>query len=574
MKQKTRKMSIKVKILLPTMILVFAVCIGLGSLAYMSSKNGMTSMGVEEAEMAAKVAVSVTDSTLVEGLQPGCESTEEYQKVLESLREIQEDLGIEYLYTLYTDGSKVYYGVDADKTDIQSKVGDEFEESYEELESVFNGENYVQDYIDHTEDGYLISAYMPVKNSAGKVVAVIGSDYDASSVVKKVNGIAVQILISAIICELIVVIVLNIIASRITKGLRVVNKKIYDLVHSKGDLTQKIDISSGDEMELIAGNVNSLLEHIREIMINVARESSNLTGSSKNIVNNIAGAELDITDVSATMEEMSAGMEETSASLNQINDSVVSVHAVINEISDSANNGKDSARSIMEKAVDIYTKSVEEQKEAKRLSEQMSSAVYEKIERSKAVEEISMLTDNIISITEQTNLLALNASIEAARAGEAGRGFAVVADEIGNLAMSSSETATQIQEVSSKVIDSVNELAEEAGKMLEFMDKTAICGYKKLLETSQSYRSDVSEMNEMMESFANMSEDIKENIETIKDTIEAISIAVEESTKGVVDVTGMSVKLTEKIGEISSESDSNMNVAEQLNLEVGKFKLD
>ena len=129
----------------------------------------------------------------------------------------------------------------------------------------------------------------------------------------------------------------------------------------------------------------------------------------------------------------------------------------------------------------------------------MAVSVNEKIEKSKAVEEISVLTDNIIGITEQTNLLSLNASIEAARAGEAGRGFAVVADEIGKLAANSAETAGKIQKVSVKVIEAVNELTQKAETMLHFMDETAMEGYEKLLETSQNYRNDIADLNRRMQ---------------------------------------------------------------------------
>lgn len=80
--------------------------------------------------------------------------------------------GIAFLYTLYTDGDKVYYGVDTDNSDEQCMPGDEFEESYNELKDVFEGEEYVQDYIDSTEFGMLISVYKPIKNSSGDVVAI------------------------------------------------------------------------------------------------------------------------------------------------------------------------------------------------------------------------------------------------------------------------------------------------------------------------------------------------------------------------------------------------------------------
>lgn len=574
MKQKTRKMSIKTKILFLSSALIFIICILLGAMAYVNIKIGLTSMGIEEAEMAAKVAVDVADSELVSKLAPGCEATDEYQQLLSDLRNVQENLGIEYLYTLYLEDGKIYYGVDTDTSELQAKVGKEFEKSYEELHSVFEGDEYVQEYIDSSEYGDIISAYMPIKDKDGKVIAVIGSDYDASNVLARIDRISFQVIIYTILCEIVAILVMSLIAGSITRGLRIVNQKIFDLVHSEGDLTQKLDITSGDEMELIAGNVNSLLEYIREIMLNIAHNSNSLTDSSKKIVENISEAELNITDVSATMEEMSAGMEETSASLNQINSSVFSVYDVIDNISKNANKGKDFSYDIMKKATDIYEKSVEEQKEARRMAEEMSSSVNEKIECSKAVEEISILTDNIISITEQTNLLSLNASIEAARAGEAGKGFAVVADEIGKLAMSSAETAAKIQRISAKVIESVNELADEAGAMIEFMDKTAMRGYENLSETSESYRSDVGDMNRMMESFATESDKIKENIEMIKEAIDAVNIAVDESAKGIVNVTDMSIMLTERIGDIENEANANKNVADDLNTEVNKFKLE
>lgn len=574
MKQKTRRLSIRTKILIPTNLLMLAICVILGVSAYRSINTGMVSVGVEEARMAGKIAVSVIDGDLVSELTPGCEETEGYQALLTSMREVQKGFGIAYLYTLYTDGKQVFYGVDTDESELQAKVGQTFEKSYEQLKGTFAGEDFVQDYIDHSEYGDVISIYMPVRNSAGQIVGAIGCDYDASNIVKKLNGTVEEVIIITLICMVFALILLNVIVGPIMGNLRRVNQKIYDLVHSEGDLTQKLEITTGDEMELIANNVNTLLEHIRGIMLNIAANSKQLQASSQNVVENLSKAEMNITDVSATMEEMSAAMEETSASLNQVNDAVENVYESIGTISDSAGEGKASSYKIMEKAAEIYDKAVEEQSGAKQQAQEMAAEVNEKIEKSKAVEQISILTSNIISITNQTNLLSLNASIEAARAGEAGKGFAVVADEIGKLATNSAETAVQIQQVSAGVIEAVNELAKKAGMMLEFMDETAMKGYEKLLETSGSYRNDVGEMNRMMQSFADESDQVKISIDQIKESISAVNIAVEESAKGITNVTEMAVDLTGSVGDIENEANSNMNVANQLNEEVNKFKLE
>ena len=573
MKHKTRKLSIQMKILIPAGILIIVLCVILGGSAYRSVNDGMVSMGVEEAAMAAQIAVREIDGDLVSEIVPGCEETEAYQQLLVSMRKVQEEFGIAYLYTLYMDGSQIYYGVDTDQSELQAKPGQLFEKSYDQLAGVFAGKDYVQNYIDYSEYGDVITVYKPVRNSAGEITGVVGCDYDASNVVKKLKATTEQIIIIALICLVLALILLSVVVRQITKSLRQVDQKIYDLVHSEGDLTQKLEIHTGDEMELIADNVNKLLEHIREIMLNIAGNSVQLNSSSQNVVQNLSSAEINITDVSATMEEMSAAMEETSASLNQVNESIREVYDAVDSISTQADSGRNSSNQIMEKAADIYEKAVQEQSETKLMAQNMAKSVNEKIEKSRAVEEISMLTENILNITEQTNLLSLNASIEAARAGEAGKGFAVVAGEIGNLASNSAETAVKIQQVSAAVIEAVNELAENAEKMLKFMNETAMNGYEMLLDTSESYRNDVGNMNHMMEEFARQSEQVKSSVDLIKEAVSAVSIAVEESAKGVTNVTEMSVDLTASVGDIGNEANSNMDIANQLNQEVNKFKL-
>lgn len=571
-KIRTRRLTIRAKILIPSIIIVVLVCGLMGYNSYTRFEKSMVRMGVEEADMAAMIVADSLDAKLVYKVTVGSEGTQVYQNLQGDLRKKQKACGIAFLYTLYTDGKKVYYGVDSDED--AAKVGDEFADSYAELEPVFGGKEYIQDYIDHTEDGDLITVYKPIEDNAGKVVAILGCDYDASSITAELQKAVVQTLQIGGICLILAILILTIIVSRITKGLMQVNAKIYDLVHNEGDLTQKLDVRSGDELELIAGNVNELLAYIRKIMIGISSGSMRLMSSSRKMVDHLSSADESITDVSATMQEMSAAMEETTSSLNQITEAIDEIYSSVERIAGNADAGKVSSQEMESRASGANDAAAEGEKKANIETEKMADSLNEKIAKSKSVEQIEILTSNIIEITEQTNLLALNASIEAARAGEAGRGFAVVADEIGKLAGNSADAAAKIRQVSAEVIQAVDELAEGSQQMIEFVRNSTEEGFGGLVATSENYATDANAMRAMMEQFAQTAEELRSTMDGIRESISAVNIAVEESAKGIAGVSESSVQLTGNVNDIQSEASDNNGIAEDLAKEVGKFKLE
>lgn len=571
-KIRTRRLTIRAKILIPSIIIVVLVCGLMGYNSYTRFEKSMVRMGVEEADMAATIVADSLDANLVYKVTVGSEGTQVYQNLQGDLRKKQKTCGIAFLYTLYTDGKKVYYGVDSDED--AAKVGDEFADSYAELEPVFGGKEYIQDYIDHTEDGDLITVYKPIEDNAGKVVAILGCDYDASSITAELQKAVVQTLQIGGICLILAILILTIIVSRITKGLMQVNAKIYDLVHNEGDLTQKLDVRSGDELELIAGNVNELLAYIRKIMIGISSGSMRLMSSSRKMVDHLSSADESITDVSATMQEMSAAMEETTSSLNQITEAIDEIYSSVERIAGNADAGKVSSQEMESRASGANDAAAEGEKKANIETEKMADSLNEKIAKSKSVEQIEILTSNIIEITEQTNLLALNASIEAARAGEAGRGFAVVADEIGKLAGNSADAAAKIRQVSAEVIQAVDELAEGSQQMIEFVRNSTEEGFGGLVATSENYATDANAMRAMMEQFAQTAEELRSTMDGIRESISAVNIAVEESAKGIAGVSESSVQLTGNVNDIQSEASDNNGIAEELATEVGKFKLE
>lgn len=564
--------GIKTKIIVPSTIILICVCVCMAFIFKYQMEKDMISTGGQVAEYIANRAISAIDGNLVEKIPENGEGSAPYNAVRNAIAPVIEGAPVDDMYILYSDGENVYYMLNM-KDENPVALNADYSKDYNDLKEVFGGETLYADKILKTDRTAIITVYVPIYDRTGEQVGILGCDYKADSVVSAVDQTMKSVIINGIICVVLSFLLFQIIISRITKNLSDVDQCICNIVNSHGDLTRVIEVHTKDEVETIARHVNELLGYIRNIMLNISNNSMNLNDSSENVVANLRGAQESVLEVSATMEEMNATMENTVVSINQIKESVDEVDDFIVQINGQATDGGELSEEICQSAKMLQNKAVQEQQDARKQAQILSENVYAKIRESKEVEKIKNLTADIINITNQTNLLSLNASIEAARAGEAGRGFSVVATEIGKLAADSAVAAEQIQIVSAGVLNAVNELADEASRMLQFVDEVAMQGYSELVQTSEEYNADAAKLDDIMKSFERQSDRLRNNMNNIRQMMESINVSVEENARGVNRIAEISADITENVSDIGERAKDNKKIAVELGKEVEKFKL-
>ena len=324
------------------------------------------------------------------------------------------------------------------------------------------------------------------------------------------------------------------------------------------DLSKQIKITSKDEIGQLVIGMNKFLDIMQQMIKRVSISCEELSMAQQKVVQNVDEAKVGVDSTSCTMEELAAGMEEVSATVSVVQQETKNLGLSVEDITAQSENGTKYAEEIQIKARKIDEKVRNSKKEVTQIVENINSAVTESVERGKKIKKIEELTDEILSISNQTNLLALNASIEAARAGEAGKGFAVVAQEIRNLADHSKNTANYIQNINADVISSVNDLAANSMKLLEFVNSRIMDDYKEFEQTGRLYLETSERVNLLMKQFFATTEKLYSVMEHVSQANGGISETINGSTNAIMDV----VKNT---NNLSSEMEQVLNASENVN---------
>lgn len=572
-KIKTRKLSIQWKLFLGALFCGVLVCVLLGGIIYSIVSQMMIDSIKQNSLSIAKIAAGKIDGGIHDSLKSGDEESENYKKLVEDLQDYIDSTKIEFIYTLKPlDDKNVQFVLDADESEDKAMIGESYE-SYKEIDMAMSGEATVDSEVTTDEWGNHYSAYAPIYSSDGKIIGVLGIDFPIDEVNRQLQQLLNIIMIVGFFCVLITVLGAILVSKSIGRNLRKVDEKLNEVVHSDGDLTKSIEIHSGDELEVFADALNEFLGQTRGIITEITQVTNKINETSDVISENMDSVTVKTTSVADTIKGMSAFMGETREAVKKMYTFTEISYQGFEEINGRISEGSELTDDIEIRASQLKEQGMNAQISTRQKIKDINFSLNDKIEQSKAVQQINELTENIIEIANQTNLLALNANIEAARAGEGGRGFAVVAGQIGLLAEDSNKTATKIQRISSVVIKAVEELAMVATDMIDYINATVMEDYDKLVFTGQQYSEDAETIQNLIQGFKGEVGNLHDAMHQIRKSLRTVAEDVDESADEIKGVSVNIDSINENVHDIQNRMMESCDSAINLGKAVGHFKI-
>ena len=339
-----------------------------------------------------------------------------------------------------------------------------------------------------------------------------------------------------------------------------------------GNLRDRAPILSGDELGLLAGHYNTVLDKLSRMVKKIqqsAEESAAsaellTTGSeqSAQAATQIAESITRVAESAANQNQMAAA---TKATVDEIQQEIQRVNTGTKKILANADNAQQKA----DAGSTAINQAVEQMQRIGTTVEDSAKVVASLGERS---QQIGQIVETISAIAEQTNLLALNAAIEAARAREAGRGFSVVADEVRKLAENSSAAVTEI----ANLIHSIQADTENAVQSMKAGTQETKSGVQIMDNAGKTFAEIVQLMAAMNAEIKAMSERVHAvtiGTNGIVDTANRLSAASTSVSSETQTVSAATEEQSASVEEIASSANNLAAVSRALQDEVNKFRI-
>ncbi len=386
------------------------------------------------------------------------------------------------------------------------------------------------------EDIFVISKKIP---STGWKIVLQAKTSELKKDLDEIRNISFIILLGSI---LLLIIILNILTSAILKPVDATMTTLQKV--SKGDMTQRINISSGDEMGQLASHFNLFMNKIHEMVSKISETTQEVDLTSKNIVT-ISRILADKSESTQTLADQTASdSRQAQEHMKKVAEDAEIVSSNIGELAHSAEEMTETLENIVNNTIKTNQSTTQAVDVA-----QMASKEVAQLE--KAAVDIHQVVDAITDISEQVDLLALNATIEAARAGDAGKGFAVVASEIKELARQTNEATEDIKNRTDGIRNSTN----QTGNSMERLSKIIQEANNKMTDIAAAAK-------EQLVSTRNTTNNIQEIYSSTNTTQDRVSSSIAEITE-IADKSREITKDTDTISQEGQKLQENAQILDK-----------
>ncbi len=309
------------------------------------------------------------------------------------------------------------------------------------------------------------------------------------------------------------------------------------------DLSQNVNLPSGDEFAQTANDYNGFARRIREILAEMRRLGFLIGITSTKTLKFVNDSDLSANKQGELADEIFRSSQEVTDAVNRI---TLATQQIAESTNSNLLTAKSASRELQSVNEGIGSTSVK--------LASFTGTVHDLSTKSERIKDVVLL---IKDISNQTNLLALNAAIEAARAGEAGRGFSVVADEVRKLA--------------ERVHSATEEISKNINEMLAQVTQTSA----QIVDINENIHESQDTIAKTAQLFDNLVRDFEENssrLSTTATAVENLSITNGQTHTQVKDIHDLSLAVLRNLHD-SKELSREMNrITEQMVESIAQFR--